>query len=78
MNELEIMRINIEAKKKLAKNTLIDRLEALRTKLDVEIERLKNEDDYSPSLNGIIQSESSVIDTLASRLATLEDLSKIG
>lgn len=78
MNELEIMKINIEAKKKLAKNTLIDRLEALRTKLDVEIERLKNEDDYSPSVNGIIQSESSVIDTLASRLATLEDLSKIG
>lgn len=74
MNELEIMKISIEAKKKLTKNTLINRLESLRSKLDVEIERLKNEEKYSPSQNGIIQSEASVVDTLASKLATLEEL----
>lgn len=74
MNELEIMKISIEAKKKLTKNTLIDRLESLRNTLNIEIERLKNEENYSPSKVGIIQGEAGVIDTLASTLATLEDI----
>ena len=75
MDELEMLKINFNSQKILCKNTLIDRLESLKTKLECEIENLKN-DDYSPSQSGIIQGEASVIDTLACKLSVLNDVAK--
>lgn len=75
MNELEMLKMNLNAKKGICKNTLIERLESLKVKLECEIENLKKED-YSPSQNGIIQGEASVIDTLAVKLAVLNETTK--
>lgn len=75
MNELEILKINLNAQKGICKNTLIDRLKSLKIKLECEIENLQKED-YSPSQNGIIQGEASVIDTLAVKLAVFNETIK--
>lgn len=73
MNELEMLQIKLGAQKALCRNTLLERLMALRSTLSIEIEKLQD-DNYSPSANGIIQSEASVIDTLAAKLNTLNNI----
>ena len=75
MNELEILKVNLNAQKGICRNTLIARLNSLRSMIECELENLKDEN-YSPSQNGIIQGEGSVIDTLAVKLAVLNEMSK--
>lgn len=76
MNELDMLKVQINAKESLCKNTLISRLEALKTQLNIAIENLKSDESYMPSKSGIIQSEACVIDTLSAELNTLRDLKK--
>ena len=73
MNEIEILKVRVEANKALCRNSLINRLEALKTTIENELRRLED-NSYSPSASGIIQSEAGVIDTLSAKLNTLNEL----
>lgn len=63
-------------RKDIIKNTLKQRIESLITSLEIELDKL-NDENYQPNKNGIIQGMASEIDVLSSNLSIYIEMENI-
>lgn len=71
MNDLEMMKMQIETLEVVFKKNLERKLESLIKNLERELKELKEKPNYRPNSCGIIQGEASNIDELCIKLGTL-------
>lgn len=76
MERIEIALIRMCAGKNITKNTLKERIKSLISCLEVELNKL-NDENYQPSKNGIIQGAASEIDVLSVKLSMYVEMENI-
>lgn len=76
MERIEIELIQMCAGKNITKNTLKERIKSLISCLEVELNKL-NDENYQPSKNGIIQGAASEIDVLSVKLSMYVEMENI-
>ena len=76
MERIEIALIQMCAGKNKKKNTLKERIKSLISCLEVELNKL-NDENYQPSKNGIIQGAASEIDVLSVKLSMYVEMENI-
>lgn len=76
MERIEIALIQMCAGKNITKNTLKERIKSLISCLEVELNKL-NDENYQPSKNGIIQGAASEIDVLSVKLSMYVEMENI-
>ena len=72
MNELEMMKIQIESLRSMYKTNLIRHIKGLIQTLEIELELLEKSSNYTPNGCGIIQNAGKVIDNYCVQLGTLD------
>ena len=72
MDELQMIKINVNALKKNYRTNLIKYIKSLITTLQVELEQLETNPDYTPNGCGIIQGSGKTIDEYCAKLDVLE------
>lgn len=58
-------------------NKLYNELESLKEKLEIEITKIKQQNNYVPNSLGIIQEQGRAIDIICSRIATQQEVINI-
>ena len=59
-------------------NKLYNELESLKAKLEIEITKIENESNYTPTNSlGIVQEQGRIIDIICSRIATQQEVINI-
>lgn len=76
INELQMMKMNINAVRRNCKANLIRYIKSLISTLQVELEQLETNPDYTPNGCGIIQGSGKVIDDYCAKLDTIKMISE--